>query len=150
MKKYFIIVSMLLSFLGGSATAQTIEESNALYKEFVRLANQGGDKAGMYDALYRCYTANYAVLKKSAKTSAAYGQALNNMRNIIPYLPNAAAYSSSQRRQANAILFAKAYVDVASMPDFSGGGYSTSPSFAQLAYFAAANLVNAHRRKGSK
>lgn len=53
MKKYFIIVSMLLSFLGGSATAQTIEESNALYKEFVRLANQGGDKAGMYDALYR-------------------------------------------------------------------------------------------------
>ena len=84
MKKYFLIVSMLLSFLGGSATAQTIEESNALYKEFVRLANQGGDKAGMYDALYRCYTANYAVLKKSAKTSAAYGQALNNMRNIIP------------------------------------------------------------------
>ena len=145
MKKYFIIVSMLLSFLGGSATAQTIEESNALYKEFVRLANQGGDKAGMYDALYRCYTANYAVLKTSAKTSSAYAQALNNMRNIIPYLPNAAAYSSSQRRQANAILFAKAYVDVASMPDFSGGGYSTSPSFAQLSYFAAANLVNARR-----
>ena len=44
MKKYFLIVSMLLSFLGGSATAQTIEESNALYKEFVRLANQGVTK----------------------------------------------------------------------------------------------------------
>lgn len=31
------------------------------------------------------------------------------------------------------------------MSDFSGEGYSTSPSFAQLSYFAAANLVNAHR-----
>ena len=37
MKKYFLIVFMLLSFLGGSATAQTIEESNALYKEFSKL-----------------------------------------------------------------------------------------------------------------
>lgn len=67
MKKYFLIVSMLLSFLGGSATAQTIEESNALYKEFVRLANQGGDKAGMYDALYRCYTAKLCCAEKIGK-----------------------------------------------------------------------------------
>ncbi len=145
MKKGFIIVSLFLLSMGGVTSAQTIEESNALYKEFVQLANQNTDKARLYDVLYHCYTSHLAVLKTAAKTCTVYGQARSNMKDIIPYLPNGAAYSSSQGRQANAILFAKAYVDAATMPDFADGGYTATQSFAQLSYFAAANLVNGRR-----
>ena len=122
--------------------AQTINESNAAYKEFVQLANKDGDKAQMYDALYRCYTATIQVLNHSEHTSAEYTQAIYNMKNIIPFLPNAAAYNSNNQSVGNAINFARAYVDVVSRADFADGGYTTSNSYAQLSYFAAANLVN--------
>lgn len=145
MKRFLIIVSVFLTLAGNHASAQTIAEANALYKEFVQLANQESDKGRMYDALYRCYTSTSALLRSTAKTSSTYVQARNNLKDIIPYLPNAAAYSSSVGKQANAVLFAKAYVDMASRADFADAAYTSSASFAQLSYFAAANLVNSHK-----
>lgn len=131
--------------LAGEMAAQTIEESDELYKQFVQLANQGGDKDQLYDALYQCYTATEAVLSSSKTASAAYSQAYSTMRDIVTYLPNGAAYNNSVRRQADAVLFARAYVDMALRPDFEGEGFTSSQSFAQLSYFAAANLVNTHK-----
>ena len=96
----------------------------------------------MYDALYRCYTATYAIVTHSEKTSAEYTQAIYNMKNLIPFLPNAAAYNSNNQSVGNAIKFARAYVDVVSLPDFADGGYTTQNAYSQLSYFAAANLVN--------
>ena len=122
--------------------AQTINESNTLYREFVQIANKDGDKAQMYDVLYRCYTSTLEVLNHSEHTSADYTQAIYNMKNIIPFLPNAAAYNSNNQSVGNAINFARAYVDVVSRPDFADGGYTSQNSYSQLSYFAAANLVN--------
>ena len=122
--------------------AQTITESNTLYREFVQIANKDGDKAQMYDVLYRCYTSTLEVLNHSEHTSADYTQAIYNMKNIIPFLPNAAAYNSNNQSVGNAINFARAYVDVVSRPDFADGGYTSQNSYSQLSYFAAANLVN--------
>lgn len=139
MRKYilFLFLSCCLSL-----PAQTIEDSNARYKEFVQLLNQGNDKGSIYDALYRCYMATEAVLNNSKSTSAAYSQAYDNMGDIVQYLPNGAAYNSSMGKKANAVLFARAFVDIATRPDFEGEELTSSPSFAQLSYFAAANLVN--------
>ena len=142
MKKVFIAISILLLSSGSKLAAQTITDSNTAYKEFVLLANKDEDKAQMYDALYRCYTATYAVITHSEKTSAEYSQAVSNMKNIIPFLPNAAAYNSNNQSVGNAINFARAYVDVVGLPDFAEGGYTSQNSYAQLSYFAAANLVN--------
>ena len=64
------------------------------------------------------------------------------MKNLIPFLPNAAAYNSNNQSVGNAIKFARAYVDVVSLPDFADGGYTTQNAYSQLSYFAAANLVN--------
>ena len=122
--------------------AQTITESNTLYREFVQIANRDGDKAQMYDVLYRCYTTTLEVLNHSEHTSADYTQAVYNMKNLIPFLPNAAAYNSNNQSVGNAINFARAYVDVVSRPDFADGGYTSQNSYSQLSYFAAANLVN--------
>ena len=142
MKKIFIEISILLLSSGSKLAAQTITESNEAYREFVQIANKDGDKTQMYDALYRCYTATYAIVTHSEKTSAEYTQAIYNMKNLIPFLPNAAAYNSNNQSVGNAIKFARAYVDVVSLPDFADGGYTTQNAYSQLSYFAAANLVN--------
>ncbi len=142
MKKIFIAISILLLSSGSKLAAQTITESNEAYRKFVQIANKDGDKTQMYDALYRCYTATYAIVTHSEKTSAEYTQAIYNMKNLIPFLPNAAAYNSNNQSVGNAIKFARAYVDVVSLPDFADGGYTTQNAYSQLSYFAAANLVN--------
>lgn len=142
MKKVFITISILLLLSGSKMAAQTIAESNTLYREFVQIANKDGDKAQMYDVLYRCYTSTLEVLNHSEHTSADYTQAIYNMKNIIPFLPNAAAYNSNNQSVGNAINFARAYVDIVSRPDFADGGYTSQNSYSQLSYFAAANLVN--------
>ena len=142
MKKIFIAISILLLSSGSKLASQTITESNEAYREFVQIANKDGDKTQMYDALYRCYTATYAIVTHSEKTSAEYTQAIYNMKNLIPFLPNAAAYNSNNQSVGNAIKFARAYVDVVSLPDFADGGYTTQNAYSQLSYFAAANLVN--------
>ena len=142
MMKIFIAISILLLSSGSKLAAQTITESNEAYREFVQIANKDGDKTQMYDALYRCYTATYAIVTHSEKTSAEYTQAIYNMKNLIPFLPNAAAYNSNNQSVGNAIKFARAYVDVVSLPDFADGGYTTQNAYSQLSYFAAANLVN--------
>lgn len=147
MKKIFIAVTLFLLSSGGHLAAQTITDSNTAYREFVQLAAKDGDKAMMYDALYRCYTATIAVLNNSQPTSADYGQALSNMKNLIPFLPNGAAYNSNNQSMGNALNFARAYVDVVNRPEFADGGYTTSTAYAQLSYFAAANLVNARQYK---
>lgn len=142
MKKVFIAISILLLSQGSQLAAQTITDSNNAYKEFVQIANRDGDKAEMYDALYRCYTATYAVVTHSGKTTSEYSQAVANMKNIIAFLPNAAAYNSNNQSVGNAIKFARAYIDVVSLPDFADGGYTSQTAYSQLSYFAAANLVN--------
>ena len=142
-----IIIPVLLLCLALRPAAQTVDDSNALYREFVSLINGSTDKDKIYDALYRCYTATAAVLSSSQPTSSAYSQALSNMKDIARYLPNGAAYSSSVRKNANALIFAKAYVDVAVRPDMAEEGLTTSPSFAQLSYYAASNLINSRQTK---
>lgn len=136
---YILAAALAIS---APAMGQDIDTANADFAAFVSLSNGGGDKDAMYDALYRCYKSNMECVKTTPRTSASYRQALSNLRDIVPSIPNAAAYSSSARRQANAVLFAQAYVDAAMLPDFEGDSFIMSPSFAQMAYFAASNLVN--------
>ena len=126
--------------------AQNIDQATAEYRQFVQLSNSG-NQAQMYDALYKCYNSTLAVLENSANGSASYRGAYDNMKNIIPYLPNGAAYSSSKGMKSNAVLFAKAYVDVVTRPEFSNLGFMQSPSFAQMSYYAAAYMVNSKRYK---
>ena len=142
MRKVFIAISILLLSSGSQLAAQTITDFNSTYKEFVQIVGTNGDKAQMYDALYRCYTATYAVIAHAEKTSSDYTKAVANMKNLIDFLPNAAAYSSNNQNMDNAIKFARAYVDVVSMHDFDDGRYTTQTAYSQLSYFAAANLVN--------
>ena len=136
---------MLAMSHGIPVCAQSIDQANADYKQFIQLSNSG-NQAQMYDVLYRCYTSTKAVLDNAAKGSADYRMAYDNMKNLIPYLANGAAYSSSKGMKGNAVLFARAYVDVVTRPDFSSLRFLETKSFAQLSYYAAAYLVNSQRQ----
>ena len=147
MKKIFVAVSLLLMSLGSTVTAQTIDDSNRLFKEVVQLVNTNGDKAQLYDVVYRCYTTTLAVLDNTPNGSNQNNQARNNMKDIMQVLANGAAYNNSIQHQADAVLFARAFVDVANRSDFLEFGYTSSQSYAQLSYFAAFNLYNARNYK---
>lgn len=150
MKRFFICYSLCMIGMFFMAcpmvSAQSIDEANARYKAYVQVS-QGTDKAAIYNALYQCYESNMAVLRNTQRTQAAYRQALSNMKDIMPALPNGAAYSSSIGQQTNATMFARAFVDAAMLPDLTDAGFVSNPSFAQLSYFAAANLFNSRLYK---
>ncbi len=147
MKKIFVAVSLLLLSMGGTVSAQTIDDSNTLFKEVVQLANTNGDQDRLYDVAYRCYTTTLAVLDNTPSGSIPYNQARNNLKDLLPCLSNGATYNNQQKRQADAVLFARAFVDVASRPDFLEFGYTSSQSYAMLSYFASSNLFNARNYK---
>ena len=70
-------VSMLAMSHGIPVCAQSIDQANADYKQFIQLSNSG-NQAQMYDVLYRCYTSTKAVLDNAAKGSADYRMAYDN------------------------------------------------------------------------
>lgn len=114
-----LITLTLLSALSGGVHAQTLVEATAAYQEFVQAANANADKENLYNSLYRCYETNLAVLKHSAKNSGDYAEARANLKDIMPYLPNGAAFMSGNAKKADAVRFAQAFVDLNMMVDFA-------------------------------
>ncbi len=147
MRKIFVAVSMLLMSFGSPLSAQNIDDSNALFKDVVQLFNTNADKDKLYEVAYKCYATTLAVLDNAPSGSNTYNQARNNMKDLLPVLSNGAVYNNGLKRQADAILYARAFVDVASRPDFLEFGYTSSQSYAMLSYFAASNLYNARNYK---
>ena len=127
---------------GMPLSAQSTDKATAAYREFVRLNNEGADKANVYSALYRCYTEYVSVLSSAQAGTAAYQEAKSALRDIYPYLQNGAIYNSQQGNQQNALIFAQAYMDVPLMEAFAGESFTRDDYFATMAYFAASGTYN--------
>lgn len=122
---------------GMPLSAQSTDKATAAYREFVRLNNEGADKANVYSALYRCYTEYVSVLSSAQARTAAYQEAKSALRDIYPYLQNGAIYNSQHGNQQNALIFAQAYMDVPLMEAFAGESFTRDDYFATMASFAA-------------
>lgn len=122
---------------GMPLSAQSTDKATAAYREFVRLNNEGADKANVYSALYRCYTEYVSVLSSAQAGTAAYQEAKSALRDIYPYLQNGAIYNSQHGNQQNALIFAQAYMDVPLMEAFAGESFTRDDYFATMASFAA-------------
>ena len=127
---------------GMPLSAQSTDKATAAYREFVRLNNEGADKANVYSALYRCYTEYVSVLSSAQAGTTAYQEAKSALRDIYPYLQNGAIYNSQQGNQQNALIFAQAYMDVPLMEAFAGESFTRDDYFATMAYFAASGTYN--------
>ena len=122
---------------GMPLSAQSTDKATAAYREFVRLNNEGADKANVYSALYRCYTEYVSVLSSAQAGTAAYQEAKSALRDIYSYLQNGAIYNSQHGNQQNALIFAQAYMDVPLMEAFAGESFTRDDYFATMASFAA-------------
>lgn len=145
MKSNLLFFGVLVAccLYGMPLSAQSTDKAAAAYREFVRLNNEGADKANVYSALYRCYTEYVSVLSSAQAGTAAYQEAKSALRDIYPYLQHGAVYNSQRGNQQNALIFAQAYMDVPLMKAFAGESFTRDDYFATMAYFAASGTFNA-------
>src|SRR5574344_964993 len=137
-----VSVCLLLSMACLPLSAQTVQEADAAFKEFVRLNNMGGDRTSMFNTLFTCYTDYVAVINRSSKGSDAFNQAKTALKTIYPYLSNGAGFFSQNGNQQNATLFARAGVDLPLMEAFSGETFQHNNYYPTIVYFAACNTYN--------
>lgn len=139
----WILCTLCGLLLAGAARAQSTDSAEAAYRTFLRLNSEGGDKAALYRSLYQCYEGYAANLQRSPAGSSAALEAKAVLRNIRPYLQNAAVFHSQKGAQSNALPFARAYVDIPLMAAFRGEVFARDDYYPTMVYFAASGCYNA-------
>lgn len=134
----FILFSMALCTLH----AQNIDKAAASYQQFNLLKTQANSDDQLYTALLTCYEDYAAIITMYSPSTPAYNQAKGVIRELYPYLYNAAAYYSNHGQPAKALKAAQSYVDVALMPEFKNDMTMHGEMYPTMAYFAAANTYN--------
>ena len=120
--KRFLSCILLASVCGYwlTATAQT-QDATTVYSEFAR---------------------NFTIISSSSPSSAEYLQATQTMLQLFPQLQYHAAWYSQHGSQANALTFAKAYVDMAMMPQFEDMHLEKSEAYPTMTNFVASYYYN--------
>lgn len=103
-----------------TATAQT-KDAATVYSEFAR---------------------NSTIISSSSPSSDEYQQASQTMLQLFPQLQYHAAWYSQHGSQANALTFAKAYVDMAMMPQFEDMHLEKSEAYPTMTNFVASYYYN--------
>lgn len=114
--KFFIIALFICLF----AQAQ-VQEASQVYSEFAKHA---------------------AIIQHAQPGSAEYETAQQTMLQLLPHLHHYAVQYSQQNKTANAIAFAKAYVDMAMMPQFADMHLEKSEAYPQMTYYLASKYFN--------
>lgn len=135
--KYKIIFLFFFLFHFSNSKAQDINDAVLQYNTFVRNIGNGAEGVA-YDALYKSYESYLQVLNSTSSTSALHSQAKSGLKDIFPYLQNAAYYFTGLNNQARTLLFAQAYITLSVLPAMSGENLPRNenyPIFAKLAAF---------------
>lgn len=119
MKKILCLV-VTLSCLCLMPFAQT-QDASTVYADFARYSS---------------------IVKTADPSSDAYATARQHMLQLYPQLSYHAAWYSQHRQTSNALTFAKAYVDMAMMPQFADMHLEQSENYASMTYFVASNYYN--------
>jgi len=141
MKKLLVCI-ILFSGLFNQIIAQTIDEATNSQQQFNKLRIEGASENTIYESLYDCYRKYVAVLENAALNTPAYVQAKRGLREIYPFLQNAASFHSSRGEQQNALVFAQAYMDIPLMEAFKADTFIRDQYFSTMVYFAASGTFN--------
>ena len=90
-------------------------------------------------AVYSEFSRNSSIVKTANTTSPEYKAAKQAMLQLFPQLQSHAAWFSQHGQAANALTFAKAYVDMAMMPQFEDMHLEKSEPYATMTYFVGSN-----------
>lgn len=116
MKRF--LYSIVLAALTLSLQAQTQQDAATVYSEFSR---------------------NSSIVKTANPTSPEYQAAVQRMLQLYPQLQSHAAWFQQHNQPTNALTFAKAYVDMAMMPQFADMHLEKSEPYATMTYFVGSN-----------
>lgn len=140
------LVMMAISLL---ANGQSIDSAKEAYTRFTTLAAGGGDKGALYNALNKCYEEHIALAASVRTGTEEYQMVRDHLRTIWPYFQNGAAYFSQNGMNSNAVIFARAYVDIPMMELFRGEYFEKTDYYPTMVYFAASGLYNSRNYDAS-
>ncbi|MBE6230919.1 MAG: hypothetical protein E7117_00970 [Bacteroidales bacterium] len=144
MSRKRLILLLAASILCGTINAQSIQRAQEYYRIFVNQCNSPGNTSQAYSTLYKCYTECSDILNAGCSAEAK-----TIMRNIWPYLYNGAVYNSQKGLSTNALLFAKAYVDIPLSKEFATESFRHDDTWPTMVYFAASGTYNSKDYKGA-
>ncbi len=131
--KFFWVVAFIMAstFVNG----QTANQAASYYNNFVQQLSNGS-KATAYVSLYQSYEAYMQILNATTST-ALHPQAKTALKNMFPYLEQAAYYYSSQDNQNKTLQYAMAYVELSVTPAMQDQNLVRSANYITLAKLAA-------------
>lgn len=145
--RFYIIAAAACMFLRGNvAYSQSLEDARESYKTFMAQSNNGADRsAGAYDALLATYRAYVSLIdQRDDVTIVEEGKKM--LREIRPYMQHGAVFYSNQQTpqaQAQALIFARAYVDIPLMKIFrEDEPFQQNDYYPTMVYFAASGCYN--------
>ncbi len=124
------------------SAAQTAESAMQAYVRFSALAGGSSDKAALYNSLNECYEQHIALAGSVRAGTEDYRMLRDHLKNMWPYFQNGAAYFSQKGMNSNAVIFARAYVDIPMMDIFKGDYFEKTDYYPTMVYFAASGLYN--------
>ena len=145
MKKRYFLAGALMCW--GACfckiSGQTLAQAGNSYETFNKLRLQGASDTDVYTALLNCYKEYSSVLENAKVNTPEYVESKKKLREIYPFLQNGAAFFSSKGQQNNALVFARAFMDIPLMDAFAGDTFVRDDYFPTMAYFAASGTFNA-------
>ena len=147
MKRILTVFAMGCMLLWGhAARSQSLEEARESYRAFLALRNEGSiNSEGAYDALLSAYRA-YAALIEQRGDAVIAEEGKQVLREIRPSMQNGAVFYSqmqSPQAQKQALIFARAYVDIPLMTIFREEPFQQNAYYPTMVYFAASGCYNA-------
>lgn len=130
------LLGLLALFMASTnVKAQTVNQAATYYNNFVQQLSNGS-KATAYISLYQSYEAYLQILSAPTSTSL-HPQAKTALKNMFPYLEQAAYFFSSQNNQSKTLQFAMAYIELSVLPAMQDQNLVHSANYVTLAKLAA-------------
>ena len=92
--------------------------------------------------VYSDFSQQSVIVQTASPSSPEYQAAQQRMLQLFPMLQYHAAQFSGKGKNSSAMTFAKAYVDMAMMPQFEQMHLERSEQYPKMTYFVASNLYN--------
>lgn len=140
--KYAFAVIWSICTLNIQLPAQSLQQAESDYMQFVGMTNSGADKNARNTVLYRCYTGYSNILCNQTPDNATESLATERLCSLRPYLQSAAISYSQNGMQREALRFAKAFVDISLLPGISRSRLTFDDYYPTMVYFAASGTYN--------
>ncbi|MDE5807522.1 MAG: caspase family protein [Muribaculaceae bacterium] len=141
MRIRFIIYVFLSSILTAGAYA-SIDTADKTFEDFRRQLGQGEPDGVTFGILQQAYKDYVEVFRNSTPGSTPYIQAKEALKEIFPYLRQAAYYYAKENDQDMVLRFASDYIDLSLLPGMGDEQLQATPGYSVLANLAATNIYN--------